>query len=453
MTEYTLIDLFNFKQEANRPAFKINDRSILLSEFFNDIQSVVELKSITGHRIALCFQDSYQFSISFFACLVLNKIPILLPNNQTGTLLDFEAEYDFILNEDNIKSYSNICPNKSINNLVFHENQEIILFTSGSTGKAKKVVRTLKQLFCEISVLERTFINGIRDINIYATVSHQHIYGLIFLILWPLQQGRTINLPILNYPEEIELLKSNAKPFMLVSSPALLKRLTVNRITDNSCSKIFIFSSGGLLEKKYAEIVFQVFCLYPYEILGSTETGGVAYRQQKKNNIRWSLLPQVSFTSDDTRCLKVHSAFFTDDQDEYFLMGDKVRFNSDKSFELLGRSDRIVKIEEKRISLIEIENQIKQHSFVQDAYALALESNRQYVAIVIELNSDGSRFLISNRKLILNKKLINYLLNYFDRILLPKKFRYVEDIPTSTQGKRLLSDIKALFENNKNEIP
>ena len=59
---------------------------------------------------------------------------------------------------------------------------------------------------------------------------------------------------------------------------------------------------------------------------------------------------------------------------------------------MLGRADRIAKIEDKRVSLSEIERRLLEHVFVKDAVAVALEdSARQYIGVVVELTGAGPR--------------------------------------------------------------
>ena len=50
-------------------------------------------------------------------------------------------------------------------------------------------------------------------------------------------------------------------------------------------------------------------------------------------------------------------------------------FRADGRFELLGRADRIAKIEDKRVSLSEIERRLLEHAYVKDVVAVALEDD------------------------------------------------------------------------------
>ena len=326
-----------------------------------------------------------------------------------------------------------------------HNENYITFFTSGSTGTPKKITRTLKQLVCEIETFEQMFGGIMGDSVIYSTVSHQHIYGLLFTILWPLHTGRRLNQTPLNYPEQIiEVINNSSSPLTLISSPAILKRLHNLKSKQRT---ITIFSSGGMLEKTDADQVNDSLGSYPIEVLGSTETSGVAYRQQKlPDNNSWQPLPGVELSLEpNDNCLVVRSPFF--DSDDGFTMGDMAQIHQDGRFDLLGRADRIVKIEEKRVSLAEIEKRLTQSEFVAEAYALKLESHRQYIGSIITLTRKGQESLEKNGKLWLNNCLKIMLSEHIERLLVPKQFRYVEKIPTNSQGKFVLVELKQLFEH------
>ena len=100
----------------------------------------------------------------------------------------------------------------------------------------------------------------------------------------------------------------------------------------------------------------------PIEVFGSTETGGIAYRQQHSSHELWQLFDGVQAELNQEGCLKLQSpniAIDPDANNSWYQTADACRFHSATQFELLGRTDRIVKIEEKRISLVEVEQRLE----------------------------------------------------------------------------------------------
>ncbi len=68
----------------------------------------------------------------------------------------------------------------------------LVLYTSGSTGAAQPVAKNLGQMAAEVAHLEKQFGALLGAADVISTVSHQHIYGLLFNVLWPLAAGRRI---------------------------------------------------------------------------------------------------------------------------------------------------------------------------------------------------------------------------------------------------------------------
>lgn len=421
--------------------FKDPDHDIFRGQFLADIDILIaRLSARKCHRWALCYQNSYLFTVALFAVLCSKGQPVLLPNNQLGTIELFRGEFDEILSDlpslnQFVDSDANIV--ETPRNLECDSG--IVFFTSGSTGQAKKVVRSLEQTIQEIEVLEDVFGEIVANSSVYTTVSHQHIYGLIFYILWSLYAGRVIHIPKLNWIESVErIITQDTNPVILISSPSLLMRMPEIKITNK---RVTIFSSGGRLTTTAISGCNII------DVLGSTETGGVAFKNYFDYN--WKPLPRVAVQLDETGCLKVSSPFCGCDD---FVMGDKAQINHDGSFRLLERADRIVKIEGKRVSLIEVENVLKQHEFVSEAYAISMENKRQYIAVVIVLSAEGRICLKNKEKRFVNSELKKLLARYFEPVVLPKQFRYLDAIPVNDQGKYVVAEIMKIFEKKYPEI-
>ena len=110
-----------------------------------------------------------------------------------------------------------------------------VLFTSGSTGAGRRVEKAVRHLEDEVAVLEQQFGAQLaRDTRFLATVAPQHLYGLLFRVLWPLAAGRpflrsallhtvvglAIGVPVAFYG--VTLVKSQLYEMTTVSGGALL---------------------------------------------------------------------------------------------------------------------------------------------------------------------------------------------------------------------------------------
>src|SRR4029077_10660703 len=178
------------------------------------------------------------------------------------------------------------------------------------------------------------------------------------------------------------------RDFVLVSSPAHLKRLPQNlALVSGIGAPRVVFSSGGPLSYDAAQETKRVLGVVPIEVYGSSETGGIAWRKQHvQNHEMWMPMPGVKWRIDvEEGLLEVRSPNLPDEN--WFRVADRAVAVDDECLQLLGRIDRIVKIEEKRVSLSVIERQLKTSPLIAEACAIATEGGRQRVAVFIVLSA------------------------------------------------------------------
>lgn len=310
----------------------------------------------------------------------------------------------------------------------------LVVFTSGSSGQPIPIYKSLAQISVEIKELERCWGGAIGDAVIYASVSHQHLYGLLFAVLWPLCAGRVFAEKRLDYPEQIlSALSSSAS--VLIASPAHLKRLP-EHIDWTACRDHLrhVFSSGGPLELPAVMLCERLWRQAPVEVYGSSETGGIAWRQRHDGiDCPWIAFSGVDIVIDGgTGLLSVHSPYLPDAS--YFQMADRAEWQG-KGFQLLGRGDRIVKIEEKRISLTAIEQALMKSELLDSAQVVVLPGPRQLLGVVAVPNEQGRKLLLEAGKRAMNTNLGALLMSSVEACALPRRWRYVGQLPTNTQSK------------------
>ena len=201
----------------------------------------------------------------------------------------------------------------------------VVLYTSGTTGAAQPIFKKLGQLAREVATLEKQFGSLMDDAEILTTVSHQHIYGLLFQILWPLAAGRAFTSRTCDFLEELSPALSE-RDCVLVSSPAHLKRLPENRDLTRSANRVrAVFSSGGPLQFDVVQETLRVLGHAPIEVYGSSETGGIAWRRQHYAKCEaWTPFDGVAWRMDgETGVLEIRSPNLPDDQ--WFTTADESR--------------------------------------------------------------------------------------------------------------------------------
>lgn len=411
---------------------------------------------------ALYCDDSYYFAVAFLALAQVGKKIVLPANFQRGTIEELTPYIDGIISDlDQVSAVVTVLSPvtgsynqssaSSASETSFREldpySCDIDVYTSGSTGKPKAIGKTLANFEAEIPVLEHIWGGTLRDAWIAATVSHQHIYGLLFRVLWPLSAGRVFYTRCFDYPEHMLDALLRQGNCVLVASPAHLKRLPDNiDLTQLQEVVQLVFSSGGPLPIEDNFRVQSELKRPIVEVYGSSETGGVGYRALDPEQVDelWTRFSNVQMQcrAEDSALMVQSPSVFTED---WYLMGDRVAMSNSERFKLLGRIDRVAKIEEKRISLSEMESRLASHGWVQNAKIVVLENKRQILAVVAVLTPDGESALHKLGRYEVNKQLRNALLNYFERVTLPRKWRYVEEFPMNAQGKVTHSDLARLF--------
>lgn len=314
------------------------------------------------------------------------------------------------------------------------------LFTSGSTGDGKRVVKRIRHLEDEVRCLEEMWGPALEGCTVFSTASHHHLYGLLFGVLWPLAAGRPFHGRHFLHAPELAARLPRAGEGCLASVPAHLRRLAQDKAGRALRGRLrMIFSSGGLLPAETASAVERTLHEVPVEVFGSTETGGVAWRRQPRGSRdpAWTPLPAVTVERDPSGVARVRSPFVSADSGEAgFAMGDRIEQLPDGRFRLGGRADRMVKVGEKRLDLAAMESDLRTHPHVADcALLLAERGAGARVAAVVVLTDAGARALGAAGHLEQGRTLASHLAPRWDATMLPRTWRFVTALPEDAQGK------------------
>ena len=318
---------------------------------------------------------------------------------------------------------------------------ELVVFTSGSTGAPSAIVKRMRQLTREVDALQAAFGDQLEGTQVHGTVSHQHIYGLLFRVLWPLAAGRAIQ-PRRFFHEDLVSALAR-QPSVLVATPAHLKRLPEQLDWSSLKGQLrAVFSSGGPLPEDAALQARALLGVAPTEVFGSSETGGIAWRQWSAEQPQWHPLPGVAWRIQDG-CLAVSSPHL--ETTDWWQTQDRVEADAGRSFRLLGRADRIVKIEERRVSLDALEQQLRAHPAVQDVRVLVLPGAReQLAAVVVPQQADVAGWDDAQRRR-QAQALGAHLASSHDAVTRPRRWRFVDTLPLNAQGKVTFAALAALF--------
>ncbi len=361
-----------------------------------------EFKKQKEENVVLFCDDYFEYAVNFFASIFAHKNIYLLTDKTRLEMLNFEY---FLPEKPN--AFEGVFDDKINSNDI-----KINLFTSGSTGVPKNIIKTLKNLEIEAQATIDDFDlpeNGI----IASTTSSAHSYGLAFNFILPFYGNFSINREKIEFPEQF-------KPCdILISTPSFMEKLCkYNFVFENLPKKIFL--AGAKLKSE----VYEYFARFSdvIDIYGSTETGNIAYK--RGGNI-FTLISGVDIELGENNQIVVKTPFCPF---EKMPLSDIIEKVSDYEFLLKKRTDRLVKIQEKRISLDELETNLKTHPSVEDCYCMLYDEK---LCCAVVCRDPG----VNDFKKYLSK---------FSEIL-PKKWRILDEIPKTQNGKIDSAKLRKIF--------
>lgn len=421
-------------------------------DFLTDTAKMRKIIEGTGANEFILHCNDYWLFLATFVALLQCKKQVMLTANITPEFIkemrkpgyqfwtDAENVPDTLFIPDAIKNAPQVSEEeiRTAPQIVADETQ-IHMFTSGSTGKPKDVIQRMTEFNEDNAFVFSKWGEEFTKRKLVATVSQHHIYGFLFTIALPFAAGVPFRRKRIEFPSEFEKLTDNK--YMIIAVPAFLKR------TNDSQDKLplddcFIFTSGGVLLPEVAKRTNEVFGFWPVEVYGSTETSGIAWRQSK-DGLEWTPFDNAQIWKNDEGCLVIKSPYIKDPKG--FETADLVDIHPDGRFIMKGRSDSIVKIEEKRVSLTEVENRLLQSGLVRDVCVVAMNDRRQYLAAAIAFNDEGKKKFEGQKKFDINMFFHNFLTQYFENVVIPKKWRFLDELPSDLQGKHKKLEIQALF--------
>ena len=318
----------------------------------------------------------------------------------------------------------------------------VCVHTSGSTGAHVACGKSAAQLLGEAELLVRLWGLG-PGTRVLATVPPHHLYGLLFGVLVPLMGGGSLVRATPLHAETIASQAAARQANVLVSVPAHLHALAT--LSPGALPPLTrIFSSGAALDAATGSAVAKLAGIPVTEVLGSSETGGIAWREtggQGRADV-WQPFPGVEVASDDhDETMRLRSPFLAradGDAQGWYRGADRIRARPDGRFELLGRADGVVKIGGSRVAVAQIERLLREIPGVADAAVVPVDTppprrHELWAAVVAPTLSIGA--------------LRAALLKRLEPIAVPRRFRLVAALPREDNGKLVRARVLALFDD------
>ncbi|MEM1417389.1 MAG: AMP-binding protein [Myxococcota bacterium] len=322
------------------------------------------------------------------------------------------------------------------------ERTVVTLHTSGSTGPSAAHPKSTRQLLGEVGTLARAFPALGRG-HVVSVPPPHHIYGLLFGVLTPLAFGGVMERGGLAAGDDPSPLLGALPEAsrVLVTIPAHLRVLALRHELPLPSMRR-VLSSGAPLPASTAEALATRCGWRITEVLGSTETGGLATRERGADAPGpWTPFPGVEVSVGAEERLIVRSPLLREPGGRY-VSGDRVRLLADGSgrFEHLGRADGVVKVGALRVDLRDLQQRVLDLEGVADAAVLAEEvgGSRGWeiwavVALAPGVHLDRARLRKALRP-------------HVPPVALPRRARFVARLPREPNGKLPRRALRALFD-------
>src|SRR5699024_4898081 len=233
------------------------------------------------------------------------------------------------------------------------------VFTSGSTGQPGRHSKYWGDLVLGAHLYGRRFFAAGERPNTVATVPPQHMYGLETTVMPALQLGYAVDSgrPFMPWVISEALMRLPAAR-VLITTPVHLRACHDADIAmpELTC----IISSTAPLDAHLAGAAETAWDTPVKEIYGCTETGSVASRRTATTD-SWLLYDGMYLAQQDG--VWMHG----EQLPQPFAVSDQLEILDAQTFRLLGRSDDMLKIAGKRMSVNDLVGHLRAIAGVQDA--------------------------------------------------------------------------------------
>lgn len=413
------------------PLFNRLDGPVRVDRFLGHARQLADRLSGCAPLINLC-RDRYAFAVTLAAGLIAGR-PNLLPPNRLERTIDelirchpgarVACEYP-------VAALERVRVNPGMLAASVSASREIpripadqlaaVVFTSGSAGPSTRIDKSWRTLYegSEHNLRAYALPDGVA--HALATVPAQHMWGLETSVLAPWFGPVSVSAgqPFF-VPDILDQLARLAHPRVLISTPVHLRALIESDQPLPSLERIYSATAPlGVALARRLELATGARVV---EIYGSTETGCLA-RLETARESRWTPFPAFSLTCEGDQVL-ARAPHLT----APVRLMDRLEFDTDGRFRLIGRDSDMVKIAGKRASMAELTLRLLEIPGVVDGVIFQPPDRtggpvERLAALVVapELSTGEIRDALARR---------------IDPAFMPRPLRRVDSLPRAASGK------------------
>lgn len=402
----------------------------------NNMDKIISAFDKSNYNDILINISSNLLFIDVFAALIYMQYNQSLINKIIAAPVITDDKSYIILNDEFCRKAGLQYSERDIDSLEFFKKYSSTYFylkTSGSTGEPVLIKKYIHQMINEAECLKDFLCFQPESKSVCSIVPHHHMYGLTFAVFLPIVN----KFPIIEQSPVFENL-SQFTENILVASPEFLKKLILynKKITKNAVkNKELIITAGSALDEKTRNSLKDITNAKVLNIYGSTETGVIAYDLGEG----FRLFKSVKILNNNG----VNE--LTSNWSDKYILNDEIKVTNDR-LEIYGRSDRVVKIADKRFSLDMIEKYVKQSDLIYDAYAYTIDNR---IGVLISLTENGRTVFRNTGKKGIIEDIEKYTYNMFGTNI--RHYKIVSSIFRNSNGK-LIKKENDMLVSDKHQI-
>jgi len=391
------------------------------------------------HAINLC-RDRHVFSVAFAATMLAGGTNLLPANRLPATIAGLLREYpgSIVISDEAIEPVN--CPVIEVGTIAQSAPEcsripqlpaahlAAIVFTSGSTGAASRIHKSWHTLF-ESSRINTAYVpDGLHFA--LATVPPHHMWGLETSVLMPWFAAQPIaSTHPLFVADLISQLERLPTPRTLISTPVHLRALIETGLKLPQTD--WILSATAPLDPNLAARLEAAAGARVVEVYGCSEAGCLAQRQPVREPL-WRFLPGFSAEREDGHTC-IHAAHLP----EPVRLMDRLQFEPDGRFRLVGRESDLVNIAGKRASLIELTKLLLQIPGVVDGVIFQPPEDDD--------GATGRLAAIVVAPSLTAAQVRRHLAARVDAAFIPRPLHLVDSLPRAESGKLPRQSVLQMF--------
>jgi acyl-coenzyme A synthetase/AMP-(fatty) acid ligase len=480
------------------------------SEFtYEDCKEIVESIIISlldsglkkGDKIVICSKQNTEAILLFWACMQLGVVVVPIATHLPGDTIQYiqdlseakllfanltvyeertdlfenrttiifdqgENDQDCIYFEDWLESADPDSVTLA-NNIIFHTDEAIILFTSGSTGTPKGVALSHGNLFRSGRLISETFHWKSED-RYFALGGLESMSGLRNSVVVPLLVGASVIVPKENTLDNVFGITESiaeSKATFLGSNPSFLRQLVnfSDRIENELDSIKTIICTGNKLSEALRHSFRETYNIPILNYYGLTETTGICISQRPYDpSIDMDTIGRpidciAQIVDNDGKLLPVGTegelrifsenimqAYYKNPEqteivikDGWFYTNDLARYDKNRNIQLRGRKRNFIKIaSDELIYIDEVQQFINQLDFINEVAVCPYRKNdTEYMAAFVVANEVEAKYDLIKKKL---RRLIQEKLGVKK---LPKQIHFLPNLPYSDNGKLIIKTL------------